>query len=101
MAEYWFQSGGKRRGMIRVIAILCACLMIFAVTLQLAHSHPAAQGAEHCQICLAIHAPLPSSSAITQLYLGFAGDAPSLPPPAIPRLEGVSSLSDRAPPVLA
>jgi len=101
MAEYRLEYGGRRRGVTRVLAILCVCLMMFAATAQVAHSHPAAQGPDHCQICIAIHSPLPVASAVTQLILHFAGNPASSATPAIPRFEGTALLSDRAPPVLA
>jgi hypothetical protein len=101
MAQNRLEHGEKRRGVIRVLAILCACLMMFAATAQVAHSHSAVQGPDHCQICIAIHSPLPASPAVTQLLLQFTGNPVSPAPPAIPRLEGTALLSDRAPPVLA
>jgi|SRR5215469_3558331 len=101
MAEVWLEHGGRRRGVIRILAILCACLMLFAATAQLAHSHAAAQGPDHCQICIAIHSPLPAGSAVTQLLLLFAGNPAPPATPEIPRLEGAALLSDRAPPVMA
>src|SRR5579862_1942444 len=100
MAGFWLEHDGRRRGIIRVLAIFCTCLMLFAATAQLAHSHPAAQGPDHCQICIAIHSPLPTSSAVTQLLLVFAGNPASPTTLAVPRLEGTALLSDRAPPVL-
>jgi hypothetical protein len=101
MAGYWLQYGGKRRGVIRAVAILCVCLMMLAATAQVAHSHSAAQGPDHCQICMAIHAPLPAASAATQLILEFAGDPISIRTPAVPMQGWTALLSDRAPPVVA
>jgi len=101
MAGHWFEYGTRRRGVTRVLAILCVCLMMFAATAQVAHSHSAAPGTDHCQICIAIHSPLPVGSAVTQLILHFAGNPVSAAAPAIPCLEGTELLSDRAPPVVA
>ena len=101
MAECWFQFSGKRRGIARAIAIVCACLMMFAATAQVAHSHAAAQGPEHCQICMTIHSAMPAGPAAVQLHLGFAGKPASFIPPAAPARGWAAALSDRAPPVLA
>ncbi|HTA86017.1 MAG TPA: hypothetical protein VK729_07080 [Silvibacterium sp.] len=100
MAERWFQCGGKRRGIVRAIAMVCACLMMFAATAQVAHSHAAAQGPEHCQICMAIHLAMPAGSGVMDLHLGFAGRPVSFAAPPPPARVWVASLSDRAPPVL-
>ncbi|HEX3472132.1 MAG TPA: hypothetical protein VHT28_13195 [Silvibacterium sp.] len=101
MARCWFQLGGKRRGIPRAIAIACACLLMFVATAQVAHSHAAVQGPEHCQICMALHSAMPAGPAITPLHLGFAGMPPSFAVLMAPARGWVASLSDRAPPVLA
>jgi hypothetical protein len=102
MAEQHPEHGNRRRGIVRVLAVACACMVLFAATLRLAHSHtPAEQESGHCQICIAIHASTPATSAPVHIILHAAPEPIVTLAPKVPEKVRVEALSDRAPPVLA
>ncbi len=84
------------------IAILCACMVLFAATLRVAHSHtPAEQESGHCQICVAIHTAMPAATLPVQICLHAAPEAIVALVPKAPEKARVTTLSDRAPPAIA
>jgi hypothetical protein len=87
------------RGAI-ALAILCACMVFFAATLRVAHSHTTAeQESGHCPICIAIHTGMPAASTPIQICLHAAPEPIVTPTPQAPARVRVEALSDRAPPV--
>jgi hypothetical protein len=102
MAEPIQKHSEARRGLVRTVAILCACMVLFAATLRVAHSHSATeQESGHCQICIAIHTAMPAASAPMQICLQAAPEPLATPAPKAPVTIRVEVLSDRAPPALA
>lgn len=87
---------------MRTIAVFCACMVVFASTLVIAHSHtPAEQASGHCQICIAIHTAAPAASAPAHIILHAAPESIIAPTLVSPEKTQVTTLSDRAPPALA
>ncbi|MGC2161453.1 MAG: hypothetical protein WA634_06075 [Silvibacterium sp.] len=83
-------------------AILCACMVLFAATLRVAHSHTAAeQESGHCPICVAIHSGMPAATAPVHIILHAAPEPIVTLAPKTPEKVRVETLSDRAPPALA
>jgi len=97
------QEPGRRFSSTAVAtAILCACMVFFAATLLVAHSHTTAeQESGHCPICIAIHTGIPTASAPVQICLHAAPEPIVTPTPQAPEKVRVEALSDRAPPVNA
>ncbi|MGB0121923.1 MAG: hypothetical protein WA419_03840 [Silvibacterium sp.] len=84
------------------VAILCACMVLFAATLRIAHSHSAAEEASgHCPICVAIHTAMPAASAPVQICLHAAPEPVVTLAAGAPEKVRVTTLSDRAPPAIA
>ncbi|MGB7190496.1 MAG: hypothetical protein WBD10_10195 [Acidobacteriaceae bacterium] len=91
----------RSRG-VAALAILCACMVLFAATLRLAHSHTAAeQESGHCQICSSIHTAAPAAAIPVHITLHAAPEPVVPPAPKNPARIRISTLSDRAPPALA
>lgn len=96
------QTGSNHRGILRVIGLFCACMVFFASTLVVAHSHtPAEQASGHCQICIAIHTAAPAASGPVHIALHAAPESLATPALVTPEKVRVTTLSDRAPPALA
>jgi hypothetical protein len=84
------------------LALLCVCMVLFAATLRVAHSHTTAeQESGHCPICVAIHTGIPAASAPVQICLHAAPEPIVTPTPKAPAKVRVRSLTDRAPPAFA
>lgn len=84
------------------LAFLCVCMVLFAATLRVAHSHTAAeQESGHCPICVAIHTGIPAASAPVQICLHAAPEPIVTPTPKAPAKVRVRALTDRAPPSFA
>ena len=89
----------RRRSLTTVLALFCACMVLFAATLRVAHSHTAAeQESGHCPICVAIHTGIPAASAPVQICLHAAPEPVVTPTPQAPARVRVRTLTDRAPP---
>jgi len=83
------------------LAVLCACMVLFAATLRLAHTHTAAEQASgRCQICSSIHTAAPTVAAAVPVALHAAPEPVATPAPENPATTRITSLSDRAPPAL-
>jgi len=81
------------------LAILCACVVLFAATLRLAHSHSVAeQESGHCQICSSIHTAAPSAVAPVHIVLHTTAEPVVTQAPESPTIVRITALSDRAPP---
>ena len=91
----------RSRGIV-ALAILCACMVLFAATLRLAHSHNAAERESgRCQICSSIHTAAPAAAVPVQITLHAAPEPVVPPAPKNPAKVRIAILSDRAPPVVA
>lgn len=89
----------ERRLLLRSLAILCACMVLFAATLRLAHNHTAAeQESGRCQICSSIHTAAPTAAVPVQIVLHAAPERVVTSTPTNPIRVRVTTLSDRAPP---
>jgi len=89
-------SRSRGRG---ALAILCACMVLFAATLRLAHSHSVAeQESGHCQICSSIHTAAPSAVAPVHIVLHTTAEPVVTQAPESPTIVRITALSDRAPP---
>jgi hypothetical protein len=96
------ESGSNQRSIVRIVALFCACMVLFASTLVAAHSCTAAEQASgHCQICIAIHTAAPAASAPAHIALHAAPESIVTPTLVTPEKVRVTTLSDRAPPALA
>jgi hypothetical protein len=85
-----------------LLALFCACMVLFAATVRVAHSHPATeQDSGHCQICIAIHTAMPAVSAPVHIVLHAAPEPVATPAPKALAKVRVEALSDRAPPAIA
>lgn len=83
----------------RSLAILCACMILFAATLRLAHSHSIAeQESGHCQICSSIHTAAPTAIAPVPIILHAGAEPIVTRIPDSPAILRVATLSDRDPP---
>ncbi|HEY0796701.1 MAG TPA: hypothetical protein VGD64_13080 [Acidisarcina sp.] len=51
-----------RSAAIGCVAVACILFLVFAATLQVAHSHVDDKAADHCQICFAIHSAMPAEA---------------------------------------
>src|SRR5690348_8534734 len=92
----------ERRVLLRSLAILCACMVLFAATLRLAHTHSAAeQESGHCPICSSIHTAAPTVATPVPVTLHAAPEPVVATAPKNPARVRVAILSDRAPPALA
>lgn len=95
-------AGADGRGLLRALAILCACMVLFAATVRMAHTHTAAeQESGRCQICSSIHTAAPTVAAHVPIMLHAAPEPVVTPTPENPAKVRVNVLSDRAPPALA
>lgn len=95
-------GGLGRRVLLRSLAVLCACMVLFAATLRLAHTHTAAeQESGHCQICSSIHTAAPTVAVPVPITLHAAPEPVITPAPKNPARVRITTLSDRAPPALA
>ena len=84
------------------MAVLCACMVLFAATLRLAHAHTAAeQQSGRCQICSSIHTAAPTIATPIPVMLHAAPEPLAAPAPENPAATRITNLSDRAPPALA
>jgi len=92
-------SVSRPSGWTTVLALFCACMLIFAATLRIAHSHTRAeQESGRCPICLALHAGIPTAPAPVQVILHATPGPIVTPAPKAPALVRVRTLADRAPP---
>lgn len=95
-------GGPGRRVLLRSLVLLCACMVLIAATLRLAHNHTAAeQESGHCQICSSIHTAAPAAAAPVAIVLHAAPEPVVTPRPKSPTLVRTTNLSDRAPPAMA
>ena len=84
------------------LAVFCACMVLFAATLRLAHTHTAAeQESGRCQICSSIHTAAPTIAMPMPVTLHAAPEPVATPAPENPAITRITNLSDRAPPALA
>jgi hypothetical protein len=96
------QSRTNQYRILRIIALFCACMVVFASTLVASHSCTTAEQASgHCEICIAIHTVAPTASAPAQIILHAAPESLETPTLVSPEKVRVTTLSDRAPPALA
>ena len=96
-----FPSFPSRKRLSAILAVFCACMVLFAATLRVAHSHDtAAQESGHCQICIAIHTAMPAVTAPVHIVLHPAPEPVVTPAPKAPAKVRVEVLSDRAPPAI-
>ena len=92
----------ERHLLLRSLAILCACMVLFAATLRLAHTHTAAeQESGHCRICSSVHTAAPTVATPVPIVLHAAPEPLAAPAPENPATPRTTILSDRAPPTLA
>jgi hypothetical protein len=102
MTERPENPGTAQRGIIRAIALVCACMVFFAATLRVAHTHtPAERASGHCQVCIAIHTAMPAATAPIHVILRAAPEIIVTSAPQTHQKVRVALLSDRAPPVVA
>lgn len=95
-------ASSRLAGARTALAVLCACMVLFAATLRLAHTHTAAeQESGHCQICSSIHTAAPTVAMPVPVTLHAAPEQVATPAPHNPATTRITNLSDRAPPALA
>lgn len=81
------------------LAVLCACMVVFAATLLVAHSHTLAeQESGRCPICSSIHTAAPVAAAPVHVILHATAEPVVTQAPESPTIVRVTKLSDRAPP---
>lgn len=59
--------------MLPVVAVLCLILLALLAVAQVAHLHPNQADADHCQLCIVMHAVAPAAmvaAAIVMVHLG-------------------------------
>lgn len=84
------------------VAILCACMLMFATTLLLAHNHNTqAQRSGHCEICLSIHTAMPAAALPVLITAQAAPEPVVVPALEAPTLLRVDTRCTRAPPTAA
>lgn len=59
----------RRRKSAVTIAVLCLVLLALISVLQVAHVHQTASDADHCQLCIALHAAAPVAVAAAVVVL--------------------------------
>ncbi|HEY3706254.1 MAG TPA: hypothetical protein VGL22_14420 [Terracidiphilus sp.] len=78
----WFQTGRNHRrlrGFAIATAVLCLILLALLSLVQVAHVHSTATDADHCQLCIVLHAAAPSVAAIALIVLvQFGSSLPAL-----------------------
>lgn|SRR5581483_5198554 len=82
------QQDRTRRGFGRFVAATVVCLVLLALlaVVQVAHVHPLDSDADHCPLCIAIHAVAPVTVAAAIIILVPVGTpVPILEPRAILR----------------
>lgn len=92
------QFDSSRHGSFRVLAILCALLLIAVATLKVAHSDAGLKSTDHCQICLAIHCAFPTATAHVNFVFSAAKAAVVVWTPQSPKRFWAYSLWNRPPP---
>jgi hypothetical protein len=75
LLEARFQSGERPAGWMRWTAVACALLLVFAATVQVAHSHANEKAGEHCQICFAIHPAMPAQATVPRFVFTSTHEA--------------------------
>lgn len=83
---------------IAVVAMVCLVLVLLLAVLQVTHMHSFSADADHCPICIVLHAAAPVSMTIAAIILVQLGTA--APVCAVARLSRpwCSSLFIRPPP---
>jgi len=74
------RNNSARRSKFAVAtAALCLVLLAFVSVLQVVHVHPTASDADHCQICIALHAVAPAAVAAAVIVLVQLGSPVLVP----------------------
>ena len=64
--------------------VVCLALLAVVAVVQVAHVHPVVTDADHCPLCIAMHAVAPVAAAATLVVLMQVGTpAPTLEPRAV------------------
>lgn len=76
---YKFQTGKNRtsrhRGFAIATAVLCLILLALLSLVQVAHVHPTATDADHCQLCIVLHAAAPAAVTVALIVLVQLGSS--------------------------
>lgn len=56
-----------------VATVVCLVLLALLAVVQVAHVHPQETDADHCPLCIAIHAVAPAAVAVTIILLVYVG----------------------------
>ena len=84
-----------------VATVVCLALLALLAVVQVAHVHPLETDADHCPLCIAIHAAAPIAVAVAVIILVQVGTpVPVLEPRAVLR-HWPPSLFTRPPPPAA
>ena len=73
--------------------------MVFAATVQVAHTHPHSNPAVHCKICFLIHAALPAETTVAHVSSNIWAGDPTWYIAEVPARYGTYSLRNRPPPL--
>jgi len=65
----------SRRTFVVATAVLCLVLLALLVVVQVAHAHPTASDADHCQLCIVLHAVAPVAVAAAAVILVQLGSS--------------------------
>jgi hypothetical protein len=63
------RTSPRRRAFAVAAAVLCLGLLVFLSVVQVAHVHPTATDADHCQLCIVLHTAAPAAVATAAVIL--------------------------------
>jgi hypothetical protein len=63
------RTSPRRRSFAVAAAALCLVLVALLSVVQVAHVHPSATDADHCQLCIVLHAAAPAAVATALVIL--------------------------------
>lgn len=93
------RSDNGKRALVwmRLTAIACALMLVFASTLQVAHSHADERASDHCQICLAIHSAMPARAVAAQVIFTSTLEFVASPVASVPPRFWISPFANGPP----
>lgn len=93
----WF--GKRGTGFLPVIATVCLVLLALLAVAQVAHLHSNPTDADHCQLCIVMHAVAPTATATAAVFLVRLGASSPAAEPVLVARQPQFRLFSRPPPV--
>lgn len=93
----WFRKRGA--GFLPVFATVCLILLALLAVAQVTHLHSNPTDADHCQLCIVMHAVAPTATAPATVFLVRLGASSPEAEPALVARQPQFRLFSRPPPV--